>query len=214
MTDKDQSTVRKQEILNGAFVALQKNGLPALSFDVIAEEAGLSRQLVRYHFRDNETLMIALCDFLAAKYRNALISRVSQSGDKDRLEIFLDYFFDLLAGSPKPRDDQAYDALMSLSAGSEKIKDAVRENYCFLGQVLSHEFELRFPTLDSQQSNELSYLFVCLMYGHWKMVSSLGLSEQHKHITRKAMDRLIHSYVSNSSPMGQSVPIWQQDGAA
>ncbi|MEP4194775.1 MAG: TetR/AcrR family transcriptional regulator [Aliishimia sp.] len=213
MQDTDQSLRRKQEILKGAFSALIKNGLPSLSFDVIAKEAGLSRQLVRYHFPDDEALMIALCDFLAAQYRDALIAKVMKTEGKDRLEIFLDYYFDLLEDMPKPRDDQVYDALMSLSAGSQKIRDTLRENYSFLGQVISHEFELQFPSLGSRESKELSYLFVCLMYGHWKMVASLGLSEDHKHITRQAMDRLIQSYVSKSVPLGNLVATWQQEGA-
>ena len=155
--------------------------------------------------------MVALCDYLAAKYRDTLITGVMQAEGKDRLGIFLDYFFDLLDDMPKPRDDQVFDALMSLSAGSVKIKDSVRANYSLLGQVLSHEFEVQYASLDSQKSKELSYLFVCLMYGHWKMVASLGLSEDHKHITRKAMDRLIQSYVSNSVEMGPLVPAWKQD---
>jgi AcrR family transcriptional regulator len=210
MSEAEQNLDRKQMILKGAFSALKNSGLPALSFDVIAEEAGVSRQLVRYHYKDNEALMIALCDYLAGLYRDTLIAGVMQAEGKDRLQIFLDFYFDLLDDMPKPRDDQVYDALMSLSAGAPKIQANLRSQYSLLGQVLSHEFELQYPSLNSQQSRELSYLFVSLMYGHWKMVASLGLSEDHKYISRKAMDRLIDSYVSNSDEPGQNVSVWKQ----
>lgn len=211
MSDNEQSADRRQEILIGAFTALMKNGLPALSFETIAEEAGLSRQLVRYHFNDNEALMIALCDLLAARYRDMLITGVMKAEGSKRLEIFLDYYFDMLDDMPKPRDDQAYDALMSLSARYPKIKENLRNGYGLLGQVVSHEIELQYPSLGSQASQELSYLFVALMYGHWKMVASLGLAEDHKLVTRKAIDRLILSYRLDEIEKGPEVPIWKQE---
>ena len=33
------------------------------------------------------------------------------------------------------------------------------------------------------------------MYGHWKMVATLGFSPSHNSVTRAAVDRLIESYV-------------------
>lgn len=211
MSESEQSVDRRQEILIGAFSALMKNGLPALSFETIAEEAGLSRQLVRYHFNDNEALMIALCDLLAARYRDMMINGVMNAKGNERLEIFLDYYFDILDDMPKPRDDQAYDALMSLSARYPKIKENLRNGYSLLGQVISHEIEVQYPNLGSQASQELSYLFVSLMYGHWKMVASLGLAEDHKQITRKAIDRLIRSYQLDEVEKGPEVLVWKQE---
>jgi hypothetical protein len=35
------------------------------------------------------------------------------------------------------------------------------------------------------------------MYGHWKMVATLGFSEDYNRVTREAVDRLIASYVQN-----------------
>jgi len=214
MTNIDPKIDRRQEILVGAFSALMKNGLPALSFEAIAEEAGVSRQLVRYHFSDNEGLMIALCDLLAARYRDMLINGMMKVEGGNRLDVFLDYYFDLLDGAPKPRDDQAYDALMSLSARYPKVKENLRNGYTLLGQVVSHEIELSSPSLGSQASQELSYLFVALMYGHWKMVASLGLAEDHKMITRKAIDRLIQSYLNDEGETGPPVAVWRQEPEA
>lgn len=201
----------KQAILLGAFKTLMKNGLPSLSYDAISEETGLSRQLIRYHFEDKDSLMIAVCDHLAASYRDSLIASVMQAEGKNRLQIFLDFYFDLLTDMPKPRDDQVYDALIALASGSPRIRENLRSQYSLLGHILSHEFELQYPSLGNQGSKELSYLFVCLMYGHWKMVASLGLSEEHKHITRKAMDRLVLSYVDSSIEMGALTPIWKPE---
>lgn len=199
----------KRAIVLGAFAALKAQGLPMMSYDIIADNAGLSRQLVRYHFSDPGDLMVAVCDYLAECYRDALLAAVTKADTVDRLEVFLDFYFDLLDEAPKPRDDQVYDAMMSLAAGSERVQDNLRTQYGLLGQVLSHEFSLKHPDLDSESANELAYLFVCLMYGHWKMVASLEFDEEHKHITRKAMDRLIRSYVANPGPSAETVSVWK-----
>jgi hypothetical protein len=62
--------------------------------------------------------------------------------------------------------------------------------------------------MSAQDANQLSYLFVCLMYGHWKMVASLGFSEEHKFVTRTAIDRLIASYAARPSKRTELAKIW------
>jgi AcrR family transcriptional regulator len=178
-----------------------------LSYDAIAAEGEISRQLIRYHYRNPEDLMIDLCDHLAGLYRDALISEVMKSEGRDRLTTFFDFYFDLLENNRKPRDDQVYDALMSLSAGSARLRGTLRTQYSLLGQVLSHELQLEYPQLGSQAAQELSYLFVCLMYGHWKMVASLGAAEAHRHVTRTAIERLLESYLAGGDSLSE-VTVW------
>jgi hypothetical protein len=74
---------------------------------------------------------------------------------------------------------------------------------------MCHEFRVSHPGLDLRSAEELSWLFVCLMYGHWKMVATLGVSAAHNRVTRGAMDRLIRSYCDNAAPRGQIGQIWE-----
>ena len=206
----------KRRILDATIASLQRRGLPPLSYDTVAAELGVTRQAVRYHFPDAEALMIAVCDRLADAYRAALVRNAARLEGPRRLDMFLDFYFNLLDGVPKPRDDAAYDAMMSLATGSDAIRDALRGQYTTLGQVMRHEFEVAHPRLDAQAADELSYLFVCLMYGHWKMVATLGVSAAHNRVTRAAMDRLIRSYcesgVSEDAPGDARVRVWSTEG--
>lgn len=188
---------RKASIVAAAFDVLFNEGLPDLSYKKIAEAAGLTRQLVRYHFPDPDDLMVALCDHIATVYREDLIAAMSARDPGNRIELFLDYYFDLLETPKKPRDDQVYDAMMALSAGSERIKSNLRSQYTLLGQVVSHELRQQYPEIPLPACEQLSFAFVSLMYGHWKMVASLGLHEDHKHVSRAVFQRLIESYVND-----------------
>lgn len=183
------------EIRNGAFAVLLSEGLPYLSYDRIAQEAGVTRQLVRYHFPDPETLMLDVCEHLAALYRDILINSMSQKSGADRLTVFFDFYFDLLEGTAKPRDDQVYDALFSLAAKSEPIRTHLREQYQLLGTVLSHELRQVHLSLSIESCEEIAYLLITIMYGHWKMVATLGMPETNNKVARRAIDRLLASYL-------------------
>ena len=185
---------RARTIVDGAFDLLMAEGLGHASYTNIAEAAGVTRQLVRYYFPDPDDLMLAMCDKLAAVYREALIQGMAEQNSDQRVELFLDFYFDLLDGTRKPRDDQAYDALMSLAARSPRIKANLRQQYTLLGQVVSIEIRQQYSDLPLPVCEEISFVFVSLMYGHWKMVASLGLSPDHNRITRAAITRLIDSY--------------------
>jgi len=199
---------KRNAIVRAAFDVLQQQGLQALSFSVVAERSGLSRQLVRYYYPDLDALMVGVCDYLADLYRTSLINGVSGLDRANRLDFFLDFYFDLLDSPRKPRDDKAYDACFAYAAGSEGVRDNLRTQYGLLGQVLSHEIELRYPGMTTAEALALSYLFVCLMYGHWKMVATLGHDQNHKHITRDAMSRLLASYEAQPADGRWSMRPW------
>lgn len=190
----DPAPSRQSDIIQGAYAVLLSEGLPHLSYDRIAKASGVTRQLVRYHFPDQEALMLRLCDHLAEVYREVLIRSLSKRADTERVDVFLDFYFDLIEGTPKPRDDQIYDALMSLTARSDRVRTALRDQYTLLGQVLTHELRQQYPEIPLPACEEIAYLVVVVMYGHWKMVASLGFSESHGRVSRRAIDRIIASY--------------------
>ena len=208
MPNQSDKTATKLRIVDAAIKALRSKGLPPLSYDVVAGELGLTRQAVRYHFPETEDLMLAVCDRLAEAYRSALIRNASRLQGARRVDVFLDFYFNFLDGTPKPADDAAYDAMLSLAAGSEAVRANLREQYTLLGQVMAQEFEVAYPDLGAQAAEELSYLFVCLMYGHWKMVATLGVSDAHNRLTRAAVDRLIRSYCGDGPRNGDALRVW------
>ncbi len=199
---------RRNSILKAAIDAIHHDGLPFISNALIAKRSGVSRQLIRYYFKSKEELMIEICDMLAAAYRKALVDVALSNDSANRLEQLLDFYFDFLEGKTKPRDDQVYDAMMSLAAGSPAVKENLRGQYSLLGSVVSQEITVNYPNITVEDADQLSYLFVCLMYGHWKMVATLGLNETHRVITRKAIDRLISSYQQSPSKPEDQPKIW------
>lgn len=196
-------------ILKAAYDLLRESGLPAVSYSAIAETGGISRQLVRYYFKTSDELMYALCDQLAEANRQSILAGLNDIGERSRIEYLLDFFFDALEGGGKPDDDQVYDAMFSLAAGSEGLRENLRGQYTLLGEVVAHELGQEYPDLADQDASELAYLFVCIMYGHWKMVATLGFSDHHRSIARRSIDRLIASYNFQGSAEDTPPRVWK-----
>lgn len=187
---------RKPEIVEGVLSAINKHGLPLPSYDTIAGEAGMSRQLIRHYFPDPEKLMVAVCDALAASYRELLMKGILQAQSTERLPMFLDFYFNFLAdkGLRKPDDDAVYDAMFSLAVASPAVRRNLHDQYDLLRHTIAHEVQISNPALPQSACREIGFLFVALMYGHWKMVATLGFSDEHNRVTRQALDRLLQSY--------------------
>lgn len=193
------SEIRKPEIVQGAIAALNKHGLSMISYDLIAEEADMSRQLIRHYFPNPADLMIAVCDGLAAAHKEALAEGIVTADVTKRLPLFLDMYFGLLEdkGLAMPADRSAYDAMISIATGSEAVRKCLHEQKSLLQFTIAHEVKISYPQLSQQACRELGYLFIALLYGHWRMVSTIGFSKEHHAISRGAIDRLIASYVAN-----------------
>lgn len=191
---------------------LASKGAPLPTFSQLSQGTDASRQLIRYYFDDADDMMLAVSDHLAEAYRMALVSGVEGLQGQRRLTFIFDFYFDLVEDIPKPRDDHAYDAMMAFAARSPKVRGALLEQYTLLGQVLALEIKIVHPHLTLDTCAEISYLFVCLMYGHWKMVATLGLTEDHRRITRRAIDRIIAAYATEATlPKDWPTP-WRRKG--
>lgn len=207
----DSAKDKKQRILHAATVLLREQGLQALSFENVANQAGFSRQLVRYYFDDLDKLVAELCDHLAGTYRTILVAGIVEVGRVERLDFFLDFFFGLSEDYPMPENLEVYDAMVAYSVGATDLRNRMRLQYKTLGDVIQHELAIVYPDLNARACEELSYLFVSMMHAHWSFVASLGYARQHGRLTRNAMERLIASYRSDATPIDKLERPWSHD---
>ncbi len=207
----DQSQDRKTHILKATTKILNEKGLQGLSFESIANEAGLSRQLIRYYFSDLDMLVSELCDYLGNIYREMLVAGIVEVRQVERLRFFLDFLFDLTEEYRMPANLEAYDAMVAYAVGSGQVKERLTAQYKTLGQVIAQELAIAYTELDGPSCDELSFLFVSMMHAHWSFVASLGFSRQHSRVTRKAIDRLIASYIADESQSPRIKSPWSQD---
>jgi AcrR family transcriptional regulator len=207
----DQTSDKKAKILDAAAVLLSKKGVQSFSFENVAYEAGLSRQLVRYYYSDLDTLIADLCEHLGKAYQDILVAGIVDIQKVGRLKFFLDFFFDVAEGHPMPDTLSAYDAMVAYAVGSPELRDRMCDRYKTLGQVVMHELAIAYPELEGAACEELSFMFVSMMHAHWSFVASLGYSRQHSLLARKAFDRLIESYRNDPSQVPLMDRPWSRE---
>lgn len=195
-----------------ATIVLKSDGLHNLSFEAVAAQAGLSRQLVRYYFPTIEQLMVALCNYYGTVYSTILTRGVVDVGVVERLPFFMDFFFGLADQHEMPDHLEVYDALVAYAVGSSDFRETLCNQYKTLGQVMSHELAIAYPDLSVSACEELSYLFVSMMHAHWSFVASLGHNAEHGRLTRQAIDRLITSYRNDSPDVSMVGKPWARAG--
>lgn len=194
--------IRRPEIVEALYAAIQTEGISLPSYDQVARHGDMSRQLIRHYFARSEDMALMLCDTLAQTYRDCLMRGIVAADESRRLPVFLDFYFDFLSekGLPKPADDAVYDALFALAGTNEKVRANLHGQYDLLQWTLAHEIQISHPELHQAACRELGFLVVALMYGHWKMVASLGFSDSFNRVSRTAIDRLIASYLADYTP--------------
>ena len=211
MNHENPSLDRRAHILKATTKLLNEKGLQGFSFESVAKEAGLSRQLLRYYFSDLDHLVSELSDHLGNVYREALVEGIVEVRQVERLDFFMDFLFDLTDEFRMPDNLKVYDALIAYSVGSVQVKERMRAQYKTLGQVIAQELAIAHPTLNGPSCEELSFLFVSMMHAHWSFVASLGFSRQQSKVTRGAIERLINAYLSDPTKTTHAVNSWLQE---
>ena len=62
----------RTRILEAATRVVERDGVRRLTLEATAEEAGLTRGGMKYHFRDKDALMLALQEFESARWEAQL----------------------------------------------------------------------------------------------------------------------------------------------
>jgi TetR/AcrR family transcriptional regulator, transcriptional repressor of bet genes len=82
---KEAEALRREQIVQAAFLVATREGLEQLTVRLVATEAGLSSGLVFFHFKSKETLRLALLDWLL----DSLFERWEASGNVSPAERVL-----------------------------------------------------------------------------------------------------------------------------
>lgn len=83
---------KRTEILDAALRVVERAGVPAVTFDSVARESGLTKGGLVYHFPSREALLIALQDYLANQWKVDLVRAagkpVSETTSQERAAAY------------------------------------------------------------------------------------------------------------------------------
>lgn len=199
------SDIRRGEIVQALHDAVASDGISMPSYDLIARQGDMSRQLVRHYYRDAEQMAVDLCEHLAATSREQLERAALYAETGERLRLILDFHFDRLGGrgAGRPGDDVVHAALVALAGTSERVRDALRTRDEALIGTLADEIALAHDTLAPEATRALATHIVAQIRGYWLMRASLGIAVDDE-AARTAVDALIAAYVSGAGDISDA----------
>jgi len=130
MGRKSISHIRKPEILKHTYQIIKEEGLEGASITKIAKRMGINSGIIINNFKNKETLILELVDYMLTKamgnYRTFM--ETSNTSPERQLEVMIDYFFD---PGLKPIRSNVFWACFALSFRNEKTKSEIRKMYLF-----------------------------------------------------------------------------------
>ena len=99
----------RQQIIHAAFALIRREGVARLTIEAVAQEAGLSKGGVLYHFRSKEALIQAMVASLVERFDSDIQTARSEAteGERSAHGSWLRVYIRASAGPAEEDDDTA-----------------------------------------------------------------------------------------------------------
>lgn len=164
---RDRAETRKKEILESFYAVLSEEGLEGASMAKIAARMGIHPSLIIHYFSTKEEMVVALVDFMLARYEETFMPRFREIDDPvERLHAVIDAIF----GQDWARlvDAGVFYACYSLSMRNDRVRESFRKMYTRLHEVLQKEIAdlMRMGMIVKADPAKLADLIISLLEGY------------------------------------------------
>lgn len=131
--------IRREEIVDALRTVIAREGLNVPSYDTIATEGGMSRQLVRHYYRIPEDIAADLGGTLSTELRRLVSAAYEAKPDEPKTNVLLDTLFswnEADVGEPSERNALEC-ALHAMGQRSGKVRDNFAEHLDLMRRMVS-----------------------------------------------------------------------------
>jgi AcrR family transcriptional regulator len=180
---------RRPELLEAYARSLIKHGSEGATLDRIAEEAGVTRGLVRHYLGNRVEVDRALFDHIRERYVSGLQALAAGRSPAERLPAILEGIF---AGSFDDPTARLVDTLLGASADDPVLRERLREMYQELERLLASELAGAHPRSRPAARRQVAYGIVCLA-GMNESLIDLGMPPDRSRAARACAEQLVAS---------------------
>lgn len=190
MGRKDLTEQRTAEILDAFARSLLKFGLDA-SLDQVAQEAGMTRSIIRHYIGNREAVVNRLMVSIAQGFEQELEEITSKANQEDTISKLLDYLFSD-AETFDDYDKLVMNVLMTAKDRYPQAKAALRGMLQKLIDTLADELKRAHPEAASKQCDNIAYSIVAMALSSESFVW-LGLDHAYYSVARQSAETLIQT---------------------
>ena len=178
--------VRRPQLLDAYARCLVKFGAEGSTLERIADEAGVTRALVRHYLGNRDDVDRALVAFLRERGVGWFTGLGTGLAPRDRLVAILDALF--AHGSEQP--GQVVDTLLGATSQDPVLRGLLREMYLEFEHLLDAELAAAYPRVEPAQRRQVAYAILCLAGMH-SSLAELGFPVDRAIAARRSAQLLI-----------------------
>ncbi|MEM7013157.1 MAG: helix-turn-helix domain-containing protein [Verrucomicrobiota bacterium] len=185
---------RREEILNAFEVLIRRHGLEGASMDMLAEEVGCRRGLIRHYLGNREDLVRALVERLIEQGRQQMPSDWTSISKAEIVDSILDELF----SPPNEEEEHLTILLRALWMTHERdpeTRKLLNDLYSEWLRLLELGLSKAYPKSSPKKRKTVAYALMCMSDGHFSM-ESLQLGgprlNQSKSAALQLLDSLDH----------------------
>ncbi len=180
--------VRRPQLLDAYAECLVRYGVDDTTLERVAEQAGVTRGLVRHYLGNREDVLRALGERVRDRYLAWLEETVARSASEDRLEAMLDR---LLVEQPVELY-AVIDALFAEAPKDPQIADVLRDIYTAFDKALQAELAAALPSAPPAARRQVALALLSFGFADTDF-DAIGFGRRRRADYRAVAARLIDS---------------------
>lgn len=191
MGRKSRAGERREELLDAFERCIVKFGLEGTSLEQIADEAGMTRSVIRHYIGNRDELVDALIERIIDQYSGQLEAAYANVAPDNLISHTLDTMF---SGEQllDQRDTIIINVLMTAKDRYPRAKHLLVAMFEAMIESFSADLRQAYPQASAERCRQVAYALICMAEMHESLIW-LGLDGSHNAAARAAAEALIRT---------------------
>lgn len=191
MGRKSLATERRNELLDAFERCILKYGLEGASLEQVAEEAGMTRSIIRHYIGNRDELIEALIARITSQILEQFDSSVFDLEPLVLVHMTLDMMF-AEERTLEARDKVIIDILMTAKTHYPHAKQMLVEMFERLVVGFAQDLQKAYPTATAEACRRVAYAILCLSEMHDSLMW-LGMNSHYNADARRSAELLLQT---------------------
>jgi AcrR family transcriptional regulator len=191
MGRKSMAGERRDELLDAFERCIVKHGLEGTSLEQIADEAGMTRSIIRHYIGNRDELVDALIERIIAQYAGQLEAAYADVPADQVVRHTLDVMF---SGKQllDPRDTVVITVLMTAKDRYPQAKKLLVAMFEAMIESFGADLAQTYPRAPAERCRQVAYALICMSEMHESLMW-LGMDRGYNADARAAAEALIRT---------------------
>ncbi len=187
----DRSKERIEQILDAFETCVASHGLEGTKLEMVAQEAGIQRSLIRHYLGNREAVLVAWAQRSIDRYRESLDELVEALPKRKPCIALVDYLF--LQSTSGPSDAElALDILIASSDRHDECRSMISDFIQDMVALVADQMATQYPSASRNSRFEIANAIVAMSFCA-ESLHPLRLPPKHKKAWKKVAKRLVTS---------------------